>query len=341
MAVAEQANLDRVAPALHEALLARRLAGELPQDFLEYLGLIHAATLRQNARVHRLVLELGEILGAAGIPVLLLKGANRLMAAGGALGSRLLGDVDFLVAAKQEVPTLEALTHAGFRPAAAAALYARHFHHVPLARPGDPVTIELHRHLGWQRHLLTPAEAMAAAAPLAALPALRLMNPAHRFIFGCLHAQLQDMTYRAGLIRLRDLLDIAELANGEILDWQAIAAFGEERGIQAYLAGPLHLAHRLLGLPLPGPYRGMRAARHHARRCILQRRIDPGQRLARLGVKLAWLWDARRHAYERDCERSGWLRRQGAVMLGRIEAIRGVLGRANRKRAATFAAERG
>ena len=340
LAVAEQANLDQVLPALHQALRNGTSAG-IPDDFLDYLAVVHEGVTSQNRKIRQLVLELGEIFAAAGLPLLLLKGANWLMEAGPNLGGRYMADLDILVGEEDRQAAVGALDRAGFRPAAPALPYARHFHHVPLARDSDPVTIELHRHLGWQRHLLTAREALSASRPLAGSPAIRLLSPTHRFIHGCLHAQLQDMGYAAGVFKLRDLLDIQYLMAGkaDALDWQAIAAFGAERGIAVHLALPLHLAHRLLGVPMPAPFAGDRLARLQARRFILQRRLDPSRTLGKLGVRLAWLLASRRHLYERNCEQATWPRRQMAIAAGRITDLLAAAG--GRSRGAAFRAGAG
>jgi hypothetical protein len=341
LCVAEQANHERVVPNLFAALQSRCWPDGIPADFRDYLSSIHEANTLQNRRIRVQILDLGAILSAAKTPFVLLKGANWLMEAGEDIGDRQLVDIDLALAPDAWQAGLGALAAAGFRAAAPVEFYARHFHHVPLARPRDCVTIELHRHLGWQRHILTAREAIAAAEPLRQAPSIGVMHPMHRFIFGCLHAELQNMAYGAGVFSLRDLLDIQHLRaqKAAALDWQAIAAFARERGIFRYLAGPLHLADKLLGAPIPEPFAGSLRARLHARRCLLQRHLDPERRLGRLAVKFAWILDARRHAYERDCEQDPWPLRQLAIARGRLAAI--LAAAAGRKRSAALVGETG
>ena len=338
LCVAEQINREQVVTNLFAAFREQGWPAGLPNDFRDYLTSIHEANTIQNQRIRGQVRDLGHIFGAAGIPFVLLKGANWLMEAGDRIGDRQLTDIDLLVAPPSYQAAVGALEAAGFRAASPPEPYARHFHHVPLARPADPVTIELHRHLGWQRRLLTPDEVIAAAEPLAEAPAVRTMSPMHRFVFGCLHAQLQNMGYGSGVFSLRDLMDIRYLLErkADRLDWPAIAAFGRERGIYRYLALPLHLACQLLGVEIPEPFARSRLGHLNARRCLAQRRLDPGQKVGRLAVKIAWLMDARRHSYERDCEDAAWPLRQAAIARGRLtaflDAARG------RKRITRFAA---
>jgi len=323
LCVAEQINREQVVPNLFAALQRQGWPAFLPGDFRDYLSWIHEANTVQNRRIRAQILDLADILGGAGIPLVLLKGANWLMEAGDEIGDRQLTDIDLLVAPDACEAAVGTLKAAGFRAAALPETYARHFHHVPLARPGNAVTIELHRHLGWQRHLLTPDEVIAAAEPFGEVASIGIMSPAHRFIFGCLHAQLQNMGYGSGMFSLRDLMDIRHLLEhkADALDWPAIAAFGRERGIYPYLALPLHLARHLLGVAVPEPFARSRLGRLHALRCIGQRQLDPGQRFGRLAVKIAWLMDARRHSYERDCEEAAWPLRQAAIARGRLEAV--------------------
>ncbi len=337
--VAEQINREQVVPNLFAALQRQGWPALIPGDFRDYLSWIHEANTAQNRRIRAQILDLAEILGAAGIPIVLLKGANWLMEAGNEIGDRQLTDIDLLVDPDAYQAAAGALKAAGFRAVGPLEPYARHFHYVPLARPGDPVTVEVHRHLGWQRHLLTPGEVIAAAEPLGEAASIGMMSPMHRFVFGCLHAQLQNMGYGSGLFSLRDLVDIRHLLErkADALDWPAIAAFGRERGIYRYLALPLHLAGHLLGVEVPEPFARSRLARLQALRCLAQRRLDPGQGFSRLAVKIAWLMDARRHSYERDCEAAAWPLRQAAIAWGRLEAFyRAARGR-KRKRAAASA----
>jgi hypothetical protein len=323
LCVAEQVNREQVVPNLFAALERQGWPACVPGDFRDYLTWIHEANTIQNRRIRVQILDLGDTLGAAGIPFVLLKGANWLLEAGDEIGGRQLTDIDLLVAPETYQAAVGALEAAGFRAAASPEPYARHFHHVPLARPGDAVTVELHRHLGWQRHLLTPDEVIAAAEPFGEAASIGIMSPTHRFVFGCLHAQLQNMGYGSGMFSLRDLTDIRHLLEhkADSLDWPAIAAFGRERGIYRYLALPLHLAGHLLSVEVPEPFARSRLARLHALRCLAQRRLDPGQGFGRLAIKIAWLMDARRHSYERDCEEAAWPLRHAAIARGRLRAF--------------------
>jgi hypothetical protein len=48
---------------------------------------------------------------------------------------------------------------------------------------------------------------------------------------------------------------------------------------------------------------------------------------ARLGVKIAWVLDSRRLAYELDCERSNWAIRHAKISIGRLRSILRVVAR--------------
>ncbi len=325
VALVEQANRERVVTNLYVAFNQRGWPADAPEDLREYLDLVYEANAGQNRAIRQLALDLSRILNEAGADFAFLKGANWLLEAGeDRIGERWLSDIDLVVAPQSWNRALTAVATAGFKPATDPAIYVQHFHHVPLARPGDPVTIELHRHLGWQRHLLTPEEVVAAALPAPGNEAARLSTPFHRLIFGSLHAQLQNMEYAAGHFSLRDLCDIQYLAGtqGDRLDWVAIAAFGRERGIYQYLAASLHLCHELLGFALPAPFGGDPVARRHAKRCLLQHRGNLRPKLTAFAVKVAWLMDSRRLAYELDCEQAPWLSRQVKIAAGRLDSVR-------------------
>ena len=324
VALVERANRERVVTNLHVAFRDRGWPVSAPDDLKEYLALVYEANAEQNRGIRRQALELAAILRAAGVAFVFLKGANWLLEAGEErIGERWLSDIDLAIAPADWQKALAATEAAGFKPAADPAIYERHFHYVPLARSGDQVTIELHQHLGWQRYLLTVDEVIAAARRDPATQNAPRCGIAHRFIFGSLHAQLQNMEYAAGTFSLRDLCDIQHLmaAHGAELDWQSIAAFGHERGIAAYLAASLYLCRRLLGTDIPAPFAGDGAAERHATRCLMQHRGNLRPRLTSYAVRLASLLDSRRLAYEMNCERAPWYVRQPKVALGRLESV--------------------
>jgi hypothetical protein len=318
VALVEQANRERVVTNLYAAFEQHGWPAGAPTDLREYLMLVHEANAAQNRVIRRQAIETAEILNRAGASFVFLKGANWLLEVSQAkIGERWLADIDLAITPRDWAGGLAAIEAAGFRPVVDPAMYRRHFHHVPLARPGDAVTIELHRHLGWQRHLLTTDEVAGAARQAGAVA---LSSPAHRFIYGSLHAQLQNMEYAAGNFSLRDLCDIQYLAKTQkdSLDWQAIASFARARSVFRYLAASLHLAHRLLGMDIPQPFADNPRARRHATRCLLQHRGNLCPRLTSIAVRLASLMDSRRLAYELDCEQAPWLVRQPLIAGGRI-----------------------
>ena len=324
VALVEQANRERVVTNLHVAFVERGWPPDAPEDLREYLALVYESNATKNRAIRQMALDVAAILVGAGAAFAFLKGANWLLEiADERIGERWLSDIDLVVAPADWTTALGAIEAAGFRPATDPATYERHFHHVPLARSGDVVTVELHRHLGWQRYQLTPDEVVVAARPAPGTRALALSSPAHRFIFGSLHAQLQNMEYTAGQFSLRDLCDIQYLAatKGDRLDWSAIATFAHDRRLFPYLAASLHLCHRLLGFEIPAPFADSAVARRHAARCLLQHRGDFRPRLTGLAVKIAWLLDGGRLAYELDCEEAPWLLRQIRIAGGRLASI--------------------
>jgi hypothetical protein len=330
VSVIAHANQGRTVTNLAVAVAEHAWPAEVPEDVRDYLILVEQANAAQNRAIRGLVADVVAVLAGADIPFALLKGANWLLEVDDRLiGERMLSDIDLVVAPAAWAAAGRAMEAAGFRPAVRREIYERHFHHVPLARPGDVVTVEMHRHLGWQRPLLTPDEVVAAALPAPRMPQARLSSPTHRLIFGSLHAQLQNMEYAAGIFSLRDLCDIQHLvqSHGGALDWQTIANDARERGIFPQIAASLHLASRVLGVRLPPSFADCRSARFHVARCVVQHRTEWRAKAARLGVKIAWVLDSRRLAYELDCERSNWATRQGKISIGRLRSIIRLVGR--------------
>lgn len=316
------ANAQKVGPALLPALRRHGIDDALPPDLAAYLALLLEANAARNRRLAAQCRAAGETLAAAGLQAALLKGACWLFAGGAEAEDRLIVDIDLLLPRAAIPDAVAALVAAGYQDTTGQFEEPDHFHHAPLlpapAPGGSLASLELHRDLGWQRRLLPAEEVLRAARPVA--PGLLLPSPEHRLLHNILHAQHQDAAWAGGVIRLRDLLDIARLlATG--LDAGVLADWMRRHQRRHLLTGTLHLAHRLLAAPVPPPLHPSWPARLHAARCLAQAR---SRRAAWLGERLAIL--VRGFMWERDTygldSSAGLLARHRHVMRRRWARIR-------------------
>lgn len=294
------AEAERVAAELHPALDRRGLLPLLPAAIRARLFALHRVNHRRNEAIRSEAIEAGAALAAATIDAAILKGGARLFdEAGPGFGARYLSDIDLVVAPAAVADADRTLRAAGFRPTEQEARFSAHFHVVPLARPGDPVSLELHRDIGWQRDMLGAGELLAAARPVTA-GGLLLPSLPHRLLHLVLHAQIQDMGLAAGDLRLRDLCELDYLTRrcGASFDWTGFAADCRARGLQGALAALFGLAHRLLGVPLPSPFAGGSGTRFHVARALLQRRLPLGGWITHQSRRIAFALDRRRNLYE-------------------------------------------
>ncbi|MFL5256911.1 MAG: nucleotidyltransferase family protein [Rhodopila sp.] len=316
------ANAQKVSPALLPALRRHGIEDALPTDLAAYLALLLESNAARNRRLAAQCRAVGKILAAAGLEAVLLKGACWLFTGGAEAEDRLIVDIDLLLPHAAMSNAVAALVAAGYQDTTDQFEEPDHFHYAPLlpapAPGGSLASLELHRDLGWQRHLLPAEEVLHAARPVAS--DLLLPSPEHRLLHNILHAQHQDAGWAGGVIRLRDLLDAARLlATG--LDVGMLADWMHRHQKRHLLTGTLHLAHRLLAAPVPPPLHPSWPARLHTARCLAQAR---SRHAAWLGERLAIL--VRGFMWERDVygmeSNTGLLARHRQVMRRRWARIR-------------------
>jgi len=316
------ANAQKVGPALLPALRRHCLAETLSADLASYLALLLEANGARNHRLAAQCRDIGHVLAAAGLEGTLLKGACWLFAGGAESEDRLIVDIDLLLPRAAVPDAVDALVTAGYRDTSDRFEEPDHFHHAPLLPPpaagGSLAAVELHRDLGWQRHLLPAEDVLRAARPVA--PGLLLPRPEHRLLHNVLHAQHQDAAWAGGVIGLRDLLDVARLLAAG-LDADMLALWMRQHRKRHLLTGTLDLAQRLLAAPVPPSLRPSWRARLHTARCLAQARSHraawAGERVAVLARGLMWERDAYGVA-----DGAGFLARRRHVMRRRWARIR-------------------
>lgn len=248
--VIAQANRHLVAPALWLRLEETKTAAALPADVRAYLSALYRVNHYRNRLARRVTLDAAEALNAAGLSPTVLKGGISLFNGTRPIGRRILTDVDLTVPEHAFAAAEAALTKAGFmRPGWRA--YAPHA--VTFYRPGDIVPIDLHRHIGMQREILS-ATAMAARARGVEVDGVRLSlpHPADRLTHGLLNSEVLASNQKLAWIALRHLLDLSELLSSPEaarIDWPTLERRFEEHGLYPALRRWLAVSHHLLHTP--------------------------------------------------------------------------------------------
>lgn len=249
----EVANRHLVTPSLWSRLLSKAVVTDLPEDVQRYLSMIHAANRRRNRLIRLQATDAAAVLKAEGIAPVLLKGAAFLFDGSDAADRRIVSDIDFLVPEQMFASALAALCEKGYvilddTPP------SEPFHALTLYREGEIATLDVHRHVGQQRSILAPDDAVAGVRPVdGGGVELAVLSPAHRLVYNVLNAMVLNPNYRLGVIPLRHLLDVVDLGAQQDMtsDWTEARAMMAAHRLEGVFDIWLSFAHRLLGLSLP------------------------------------------------------------------------------------------
>lgn len=296
MATIGLAARDYALPMLATALDEAGLFGRVPAEAATYLDYALRANAEANGAIRRQALFVGGVLDEVGVRAVVLKGASWLFEAGSAERDRMMRDIDLLVPASRIIEVRRALKAAGFRPSQTILGEEGHAHDRPLEHPDHPVSLEVHSELTTRPKLLSGAEMIGQAVPVArglAVPSL-----AHRLLHNVIHGQLINGYYAGGALDMRDAMDVGRLVClGEgMIGWPALAEEARQRGTHRLLAASLHQARFVTGCAIPAPFVADSGAKRHLRRCLLQRRFPLLDRVLRpvgnLTRALAWERDS-------------------------------------------------
>jgi hypothetical protein len=251
LALLQQAGRYFLGPLLYQRLIRERPAQSLvPSETEQTLQQVYYWTLKKNMLAYHLLGQVLARLQAAGVRVLLLKGAYLAEQVYGDIGLRPMGDLDLLVSPQDLQLSLDLLREMGFtshRPYFAEADGALHFHAPAMIK--DEVAIELH----W--NLVVPSSPVQIdiqglwnrAQPITLEDGQAwALAPEDLLLYLCIHAAYGHQ-FRE---QLRSLVDIAEVIRHfrQILPWETMAdtaaRWGAGRGV--YLC--LVLVAELLGV---------------------------------------------------------------------------------------------
>jgi len=287
-------------PLLYRSLRDR--TPDVPEPVLRRVRLEYFGNAMRNQIVHGFVDEITAALSAAGIAVILLKGAALLRTLYDDVGLRPLGDVDLLVEERDLERADTTLRAVGLQAGGYGHMDERRgplcHMHVYYCRPTLPsIPVELHWRLfeGYQPYVFDLAAVWSRAEPVPGMPAgVCAMSPPHELAHLCLHLERHAMVYRSlvlrrdwfellllpqGLGRLIWLYDIALfLQRRAALDWDELVATARRWAIDAHLHAVLELCRRALGVGPPAPVlaalnrKGPRLADRVAQRVLLASR---------------------------------------------------------------------
>lgn len=235
--------------------LAALPAGRVPAEFgraLQQHAMI--AEFRQRhlaARLHAVLAELD----AAGIRVLLLKGAALALTLYRDLVDRPMGDIDLLVDAVDALRAETLLRTTGWRQSgsdACAGFYEQHHHGMPLeSADGAGIGLEIHTDLLPPGHpfRLRPAELWAAAVPVGCAERRAFaLRPAHALLHAATHFVWSHM---AATGAWRTFRDVHAFVRCGAIDWTGFAELALQTRAASCCYWTLRLARELSGAPVP------------------------------------------------------------------------------------------
>ena len=246
------AFLAVVPKKLNPFLFARLRNTELPAALRETLSAAYRRNALQELRRGAELRRIDAALTANGIRYLLLKGPVLAASVYPDRAARTMTDLDFLIAEEEMARAMDVLEQAGYRvPPQFAGTEMAAGDAPPLIHddPGGP-SIELHTMLD-----SLPDERAALAAMW---PAARRVDVGHGLQLPTLergeffaHVVTHVSKHHRFEGELRSLLDVALLLRHEELDWDALLAEWDRRGIAEWIVLTATLAHILLDAPLP------------------------------------------------------------------------------------------
>jgi hypothetical protein len=268
-AILRLAEDERISATLHEAVAAR-FSEVVAKADRAVLATNYEANRRRNAALRTALLELGAAGASSGFQFAALKGAAWLTEdAAGCAPWRWMVDLDVLVHPVQFDAVPQLLERMGYVKASNSKRFNGNFHHAPYRHPSIPVTLEVHRHIGWRHHLLPPDTLLTGARPAAA--GLLLPAPWTRAFHAIIHWQIQDHGTSRGILRLKDVVEVARFLARADVDWATLAAHADAVGAVEACKFAIAGAATLLGAPTPPQIAPDSAAKRWVARSIARR----------------------------------------------------------------------
>jgi hypothetical protein len=248
-----------VMPALH-LTIGRNPASPLTRSARAVLLLRYEANKRRNRLLRETMGEIATAAARRGLTLMALKGAAWVLEDPSEFAAwRAMIDLDLLAPEAQfsQVPAL--LGELGFRPVQrrrrffGTRRFAGHFHHIPYRRAGDPFTVEVHRHVGWDPRILPTATMFEHSRSVA--PGLSIPAPWSAALHAIAHWQVQHDAFRRGepqtIGGVKCALDVARFLKRTDVDWFALAAYAQSVGLTRPFEAGVGLAAELFAINPP------------------------------------------------------------------------------------------
>lgn len=242
----------RVGGLVHEAFSAARIG--VPDFVAKDVAALAQAIARRNLRLAAESSRLQRDFDAAGIPVLVLKGAPLAQLAYGSLSLKHGRDIDLLVPPPAALAAIERLEGAGYAlqdparrlSAAQRRAYIAHGREVELSGGGG-LRVELHWRLTDNPLLLQNVDALSPSRSVAWQgAAVRTLADDDLFAYLCAHGATHSWS------RLKWLADLAALiAEKDETEIARLYRHAQDRGAGLCAGQGLMLCRRLLGRSLP------------------------------------------------------------------------------------------
>ncbi len=243
---------NMVLPSLYLALQRHNLLQQLPGELQQYLQYVLDLNRERNTHVIRLAGEVRDLMKAAQIPCLFMKGTGNILDGLYAdVGERMVYDIDVLVPEDKMLAAAHLLEGQGyntqkkFNPRALDST----MHYPILLREDQVAGVEIHR-MPVQylyRKSFHAQTIFENALESKSDKGFLLMNYSDRIIHNFLHAQLMHSGHYNGRVSLRDLYDLLLLSRqADTVD--TLKRFGHYRGKSAAY---VKLMHKVFGLELP------------------------------------------------------------------------------------------
>ncbi|TIT80794.1 MAG: hypothetical protein E5W57_01075 [Mesorhizobium sp.] len=234
-AVIALANRTLLTPDLFSSLARAGQIHRLPQDVHEYLRFVHDCNRERNLRLRAQLLEAVAALNRCAIVPVLLKGAVPLfLSPADGAPSRMTSDLDLAVDPAEEATAQACLEELGYVEVAGDR---------GMVRQQDAGMLELRarRANDFEPPVLVQRDGLRVNIPPAQSRALHWI----------LHDLFKEGDYWRGRIDLRHLHDLAQLAESDDVDWQALRASMSDRSARNALDTQLLALHHFFGTRIP------------------------------------------------------------------------------------------
>ncbi|MBH5398256.1 nucleotidyltransferase family protein [Bradyrhizobium sp. CNPSo 4010] len=268
------ANKTLTTPALID--LVDKFERHIPEDVCTYVRHIYQRNLTRNNHLTAQLTQAIVAMNEQGVTPIVFKGAAMLATTPySRRGTRLMADLDLLVAPCQTEAALAALAGIGYvvhfqAPADSENWYA------DLKRPHDVGMIDLHRGAPGPAYFYRASgPVISHCKPVSVGPgSAYIPTPTYHALILMLHDQFQDYDYWVGQLDLRHLLELRDLANSSAgIDWDRLASFAPDKLAQNAIETQFVALAKLFGVEVPPNMRSRLIPRLQFLRKLMQARF--------------------------------------------------------------------